>query len=450
MSDGTRDKYIKIEYTPVRGRAKKLIEGWKKFEADLIDWVPPAVAEAKLTAYEPPKLPALKLEISQEIVSQNVDAFVVRATDFIDSIRTDLQTDQDFVDAEANVKACKKAEEAIAAARNQVLNGSADITELMDALDSIEGKLRSTRLQLDKAVKSEKEARKREILNQYQQKFNDYRAGLESELHGYRLEIDPDLAAATKGLRTLASIEQKASQAYDAAEEHALIRADQVMANWEAIPESAQHLFNDFARIGDMDAQGFAALVNQRIQEENERVAAREAAKAAREAAESAQEAPKPAQSDEIPAKAAPATPETPTAQNTSSQDNFDGWWDSSPRATRAHAPRCPDGLEGRAGRGAILMSDDGPVDFVDAKKAIRITERLIDWQAKQPDALAVDEWICAYWGMLYALLDEAPDQERHLHVLLQAILAKLVAGGWYIPADISGGGNAPGSATKH
>lgn len=323
MSDGTEENRIMIEYKPVRGRAKKLIEGWKRFEADLLTYEPPETKKAEIATYEPPSLPAIEINVSTAIQSSNFDAFNIRANQFLDSIRMDLETDQDFADAEQNVKACKKAEDALIDAKERISHGNVEVSELVDMVDSLWAKIRETRLSLDKAVKAEKERRKFEIANKAVEELGAYCIELNADLNGFEVDINGNFGAAIKGLRTLDSIQSKVNDTLAEAK----IRADNIAelahTNYAAIPESAMHLFSDWPQIADKAVDDFARLVNSRISEENARIAARKEAEKAQEAAQAPQD-------DEIAAPATADTPETLRTQNTASEvgSEFSDWWD--------------------------------------------------------------------------------------------------------------------------
>ena len=79
-------------------------------------------------------------------------------------IKTDLQTDADFADAERTVKWCKEVEDRLDAAKQHALSQTASIDDLFRTIDAIKEEARQKRLTLDKLVKAEKENRKAEIV----------------------------------------------------------------------------------------------------------------------------------------------------------------------------------------------------------------------------------------------------------------------------------------------
>lgn len=316
MTDGTPDNWVEITYTPRKGRAKQLIDGWKQFHEDLQTYEPEEITALKVVAYEPPKLPAIDIQVTSAIQRSNFDAFAARAVAFLDSINTELETDQDFADAEANVKACKKAEAAIAEAKDRITAGSIEVAELVEMIDNLGERIRRTRLDLDKSVKSEKERRKYELVSAAQAELDAFAAEHEEDLHGLKLATDGEnFGTAIKGLKTITSIKAKLAEALHQKQEVVRRLAIRAEENWAAIPEGYAHLFVDWPQVGLKDPQDFINLVNSRISAEAERQNAAAAAQAR--------------QSDEIADSGTPDTPETPTAQNTASPANFDEWWET-------------------------------------------------------------------------------------------------------------------------
>jgi hypothetical protein len=107
----------------------------------------------------------LVLRISGAVEQSNMAEFEETALLVISSINTDLQTDEDFAAAEADIKSCQLIETRIHNARQDALNSTAAIATLITTTERLEAKFRETRLLLNRLVKTEKEARKNEILS---------------------------------------------------------------------------------------------------------------------------------------------------------------------------------------------------------------------------------------------------------------------------------------------
>ena len=115
----------------------------------------------------------LVLRITGEVQSSNLSEFEKDALEVIENINTDLDTDQDFVEAEQNIKSCNLIEIRIHNARQAALNSTEDIATLITTTERLEAKFRETRLGLNKKVKTEKGRRKSEIINKAMGQFAD-------------------------------------------------------------------------------------------------------------------------------------------------------------------------------------------------------------------------------------------------------------------------------------
>ncbi|HQT25830.1 MAG TPA: YqaJ viral recombinase family protein, partial [Burkholderiales bacterium] len=202
----------------------KIIAGWAAFVDDLKTYQPREIKEApKADAIM--ALPALSIQLRGEVAFSNLPAFKSAADRFIEAIKTDLQTDDDFAQAEATVKFCKTAEDDLEAAKKSALGQTASIDELMRTIDHIQEQLRGKRLLLDKLVKTEKEARKEAIVRDAATAFRAHVEKLEAETRPIQLDVTrPDFAGAIKGKKTLASMHD----AVDAALTNAKIEADRI------------------------------------------------------------------------------------------------------------------------------------------------------------------------------------------------------------------------------
>lgn len=107
----------------------------------------------------------LVIRISGAVQQSNLAEFEETALAVIASINTDLQTDDDFAQAEENIKSCQLIETRLKNAKNDALNNTKEISDIISTIDRLDAKFRQTRLDLNGKVKTEKESRKNEILN---------------------------------------------------------------------------------------------------------------------------------------------------------------------------------------------------------------------------------------------------------------------------------------------
>lgn len=251
---------------------KRIVDGWEQFERGLANYQPVEITE-KPKAEAIMELPAFFAQVRGEVTSSNLREFKEAANTFIAAIKTELQTDGDFANAEATVKFCKKAEENLDAAKKAALAQTASIDELMRTVDHIQAQLREKRLLLDKLVKTEKDKRKAEMVIEANVKYADHVAGLQAEIAGIRLPLllkTPDFGGAIKGLKSLASMHD----ALDTALANGKIEADavakDVRAKLEWCKEEAagmSFLFPDLQNFIGMDMEAFKAVIKNRIAE---------------------------------------------------------------------------------------------------------------------------------------------------------------------------------------
>ena len=161
-SDGGHD-YRSVIYRSKPERRKALIEGWKQFQRDLRD--------PEITNFRPEPEPvqakpvsgfgALVLRVEGRVLASNLDAFRAGAQAFLARLpkAAELQTDQDFADAEAAAKACSEAEARIKAAKEQA---RADEKARRDAEKESERQQRQLEREAEAAYKRQQQEEARE------------------------------------------------------------------------------------------------------------------------------------------------------------------------------------------------------------------------------------------------------------------------------------------------
>ncbi|MGP2409208.1 hypothetical protein V2A84_06200 [Yersinia sp. 2553 StPb PI] len=164
VSNGTEDNFVWMEYLPVPGRREVLMAGWQQFEQDLNGYTAPEIKDIP-QGKALMRLPALLVEIEGAVKESNLTVYQNQALAFIQSINTNLVTDQDFADAEETVKFCEKAEKELDLIKQQALSKTEQIDLLFRTIDTLRDEMRNKRLDLSKLVKLRKEAIRLEILN---------------------------------------------------------------------------------------------------------------------------------------------------------------------------------------------------------------------------------------------------------------------------------------------
>jgi putative phage-type endonuclease len=194
-------------YEPNAELRTSIIAGWAQFEKDLAAYVPVEVVE-KPKAEAIMQLPALAIQIRGEVVLSNLPAFKAAADSYIANIKTDLDTDTDFANAEADVKFCKKAEEDLELTKAAAIAQTVSIDELMRTVDYIKDQLRDKRLMLDKLVTKRKAEIKDTIVLAARQAYAAHILECEKGIAPIRLTLSmPDFAGASKNKRTVASLQ---------------------------------------------------------------------------------------------------------------------------------------------------------------------------------------------------------------------------------------------------
>ena len=285
-------------YEPDFELRQRIVDGWAQFEKDLADYTP-EVVEVQAVGTAPETLPALNIQVTGMVTASNIDQFKSHALSVIGAINKDLQTDQDFADAEKAVKWCGDVEARLASAKDHALSQTASIDELFKAIDDISETARQTRLQLEKLVKARKESIRTELVTASQNQLNKHIKSINADLGVVSMPaIAADFSGAVKGKKTIDSLKN----AIETELANAKIKADgearEIRINLKTLDEvGAEHkfLFNDLQTIIIKPADDFANVVKMRVSEhqqaeakrieaEREKIRAEEQAKAEREA----------------------------------------------------------------------------------------------------------------------------------------------------------------------
>jgi putative phage-type endonuclease len=255
-------------YTPDQQLRAEIVAGWEQFEIDLANYVPAAQAE-KSAPEAIIALPALVANIRGEVTLTNLPTFKEQAERFIAGIKTDLQDDQDFANAELTIKYCDLAEKDIERAKAAAIAQTASIDDLMRTVDLIKDQLRTKRLMLTKLVEKRKLEIKETILAEAKSAYADHVFALEAEIKPLRLaQTTPDFAGAMKNKRTLASLHD----AVDTLLASAKIATNTMAADYRAKQTWCREhaatygfLFMDMANIIGKPMDDFQLVINSRI-----------------------------------------------------------------------------------------------------------------------------------------------------------------------------------------
>ncbi|MDN8081209.1 YqaJ viral recombinase family protein [Burkholderia multivorans] len=282
VSDGTRENFESIEVFPDEAWFERIRAGWEQFAKDLAEYQPQDIPE-KPQADAIMALPALAVQIRGEVITSNLPAFKAAAEHFIANIKTDLETDEDFVNADAIVKFCEAKEKEIAIAMDAAIAQMSSIDELMRTGKHVSEQLRAKRLALSNQIEQRKKQIKENAVAERCQKYADHVAALNAELGVVSIvETQPDFVGAIKGLKTIASLYDK----LDTALANGKVAADAAAKDLRSkldwyTGEAAEHafLFRDLQQLIQKPADDFQLAVNARI-DEHKRQEAEKAEKA--------------------------------------------------------------------------------------------------------------------------------------------------------------------------
>ena len=264
VTDGTPENCVHCWHVPSEEAKAKIRPTWRQFDEDVANYQP-EVIEAKPILHANPidNLPALFIEVTGRVTASNLVEFKAAAPAVISSIKTELVTDQDFVDATAAVKYLKDVEDSAKRAKQNALDQTASIAELHRALDEVAGMAATVRKALDKKITEEKDSRKAEIVIAASRALGEHCAAL-----GHRVGVPVASAAsfgdAIKGLKSLDSMRDKVSAALANAKIESSATADRIEANIKSLEcegQSWRFLFPDLQAVCTKASDDFAALL---------------------------------------------------------------------------------------------------------------------------------------------------------------------------------------------
>lgn len=278
VSDGTRENMEYMEVLPDPAWHERIRAGWEQFERDLASYVP-SVIESKPLGRTPETLPALRLEVTGMVTASNLAEFKEHALSVFAGINRELTTDQQFADAEKTVKWCGEVESRLSAAKEHALSQTQSIDALFKTIDDISAEARSVRLELDKLVTRRKVEIKEGIILKGKKAYEDHIAALKQETDGAWIALpSPDFAGATKGKRTMASIQDGVDTVLANAKIAADASAKAIRANLACIKEDAagfEFLFSDKLALISKPLDDLKLVIKTRIADHQAAEAAR-------------------------------------------------------------------------------------------------------------------------------------------------------------------------------
>lgn len=309
VSDGNTIK-AKISVLPDTEWMSRIIGGWRQFEIDLENYAPPEVTE-KPIAEAIMQLPAVVINATGGLSVCNLRDITPEFDYFLSGANTVLVTDSDFVNADSTATFSRITAKTLKLKAKEVVDQIATVSEAVRTLEFYADKFDALGLQLEKLVKSEKEARKLAILSEVRTAYVAHVAALEVETAPIKLNIvAPDFAASMKGLSKLDSVQNAVNTALANGKIESDAVAKDVRAKLAWCKENAagmSMLFPDLQQIIYKPLEDFKLTITSRIDQhkaaeavkleaEIQRIRAEEQAKAeAKVQAEAVKPAPTPA-----------------------------------------------------------------------------------------------------------------------------------------------------------
>jgi putative phage-type endonuclease len=256
-----------FEYTSDQKLRDDIICGWEQFNTDLADHEVKTVVELP-KAESIMDLPAVIVQVKGELTLCNMADVRPQFDSFLANAITVMETDEDFALAEAESKMGREVAKRCLATAKGVVDQTSSISEVTRELELYAAKFNALALSQEKAVKTQKEARKIAIMNEAVTAFIGYKALVEADIHPIKLiSAAPDFAGAMKNKRTIASLEDAvASELANAKIEiDAIARAVRINLLLLLKSDDYRFLFNDIQTIIYQTADHFKLTVENRI-----------------------------------------------------------------------------------------------------------------------------------------------------------------------------------------
>lgn len=274
VSDGTEENMEYMWYESKPHMADKIVPGWRQFFEDLEAHDGSAEEESFIAAEPVKDLPAVSVRVTGSIdVIDNFMVFEDALRDFIDNrLIREPQTDQDFVDLDAQIKALKKAESALEAAEAQMLSQVSTIDTLKRTKDLLHNLARDNRLMAERLLKAEKDKRRAEIMQRGRDAMDAHIDKLDGSLGGkiHMPNVPTDFAGVMKGKKTISSLNDAVDTELARAKIEANQVADKIRQNLEALREDAkgyESLFSDAQSLVMKENDDLKNLIAARITE---------------------------------------------------------------------------------------------------------------------------------------------------------------------------------------
>ena len=299
-SDGTYDGRVNYMYESDPVREKELIEGWTQFEKDLEAHEIQAQVE-KVEAAEI-NLPAIQHKVEGSVVTSNLADVIPQVKELAQSeMSKPLATDQDFADKEELVRKVKASRKDLKERVKAVQDGFESFSQFSDSVGQLDKILQELQSVSERAIKSEKEARKQDLITAGAESIQASVYQLDRILNPVQLgdviDLSADLAGAMKNRRNLESMKGAIDDLVASKKSEIHAKATEIEPNVQAylaFPEEHRKLVHgsELASVVNQSQEAFTAVMQARISEHDafikDRLAERDAAEKAKRDEEAA------------------------------------------------------------------------------------------------------------------------------------------------------------------
>ncbi len=281
-------------YYPNPALRAQIIAGWAQFHKDVAAWVPPEAAPAPAVKKVVASLPVVfDMRVEGKLVACNLEQYKPAALAYIAAINTELATDQDFADADADAKFCRDSADKLELAIEQAMGQMGDINTALNTVREIAAAFDAKGLALEKLVKARKDDIKLAEVQRGQKELAGHIAALNAAMPAaYMPTVPADFGAAVKNKRTVDSLRSAVNDELARAKIAASEIANRIHANVKTLQASGL-VVHDAAALVLKAPDDLAAIISNRVtaeqqrqEAERERIRKEEAARADREARE--------------------------------------------------------------------------------------------------------------------------------------------------------------------
>jgi len=213
----------------------------------------------------------LIIKLTGEVTDTNFDEWKSELLARLKSVNTELSSDDDFANAETDVKTIKAGEKALKDAKTSALEQANEIQKLFAAIDEVSEEARDARLALERQIKKRKTEIKEEIVDSGVTAIKEYLEQQSTALQSLRNSWADKSAFedAIKGKRTTDSMQKAVTKLLVQTKNEIADREEQINRNYqkiEKIDDEYSAVFQDQDSLALMNAEQLDSTIEERIE----------------------------------------------------------------------------------------------------------------------------------------------------------------------------------------